>query len=104
MSERHKSYLQQQNADPTDPGQPRLFLLAQIVWLSITVPLVMSFGITQLESVFVLVFVGWLSACVLFEPTMSTPRWWRIAGWVTRGGFLLLGYFVFLRSQELGIL
>lgn len=103
MSDSYELHLQGERADPTETGGFRPFFLALVVWLAITVPLVTSFGIAETESLFVLAFVGWLSACVLFEPA-ATPRWWRLAVWVTRGGFLVLGYFVLLRAQDLGLL
>ena len=89
--------------DSSDAGGFRRFVASQVIWLTIAVPLVTSFGITANESLFALAFVGWLSACVLFEPATTTPRWWRISVWVTRGGFIVLGYFVFLRAQDLGL-
>ena len=104
MSDSYKFNLQGERAAATASGKLRLFLLAQAVWLVITIPLVTSFGILKTESLFVLAFVGWLCACVLFEPASSTPRWWRLAVWITRGGFLLLGYFVLLRAQNIGLL
>jgi len=91
---------------PTDSpgaGGLRVFLAAQVAWLVVTVPLVTAFGITGVESLFVLVFVGWLSASVLFHPVTATPRWWRVSVWITRVGFVVLGYLVFLRARGLGL-
>lgn len=92
-----------QKTRPSEIDRFRLFIAVQVIWLAITVPIVTSFGLTSNESLFVLAFVGWLSACVLFEPITSTPRWWRVSVWVTRGGFIVLGYFVYLRAQNLGL-
>jgi hypothetical protein len=89
--------------DSSETGGFRPFVAIYVVWLAVTVPLVASLGVTTTESLYVLAFVGWLSACVLFEPATSNPRWWRIAVWISRGGFLVLGYFVFLRAQDLGL-
>jgi hypothetical protein len=103
VNDRYDVRAQMRQTDSADTGVFLPFLAVQVVWLAITVPLVTSFGITTTESLFVLAFVGWLSACVLFEPATSMPRWWRISVWVTRGGFVVLGYFVFLRAQGLGL-
>jgi hypothetical protein len=91
------------DAKRSDAGAFRLFVAAQLVWLAVSIPLVMSFGITSNESLFVLVFVGFLVAGVLFEPVESEPRWWIVSRWLARGGFVVLGYLILQRAQELGI-
>ena len=103
MNDLYEVRAQMRQTDASQARKLRPFVASQVVWLAITAPLLTSFGITEIESVFVLAFVGWLSACVLFEPPTSNPRWWRISVWVTRGGFVVLGYFVLLRAQELGL-
>jgi hypothetical protein len=103
MNELSESRRQMKQTTPTKTGRFRRFIASLAIWLAITASIVVSFGITTIESQFVLAFVGWLSACVLFEPVSSTPRWWRVAKLVTLSGFIVLGYFVFLRAQNLGI-
>lgn len=103
MTDHHDALARMWRGDSPDPGGLRAFLAAQAAWLAVTVPLVTSFGIAGTESLFVLAFVGWLSACVLFRPASATQRWWRISVWVTRVGFVALGYVVFLRARSLGL-
>lgn len=103
MGNHTESLARVRDARLSDAGAFRLFVAAQIVWLAISITVVTSFGIISDESLFVLVFVGFLAAGVLFEPVESDPRWWRVSRWLARGGFVALGYWVLQRAQELGI-
>lgn len=98
-----ESLTRARDARLSDAGAFRLFVAAQVVWLAVTVPVVSSFGITGDESLFVLAFVGFLAASLLFEPVESDPRWWKVSRWVARGGFVALGYWVLEYATELGI-
>lgn len=103
MTDHYDDLARMWRADSPEAGGLRAFLAAQAAWLVITVPVVTSVGIAGIESLFLLAFVGWLSACVLFRPASATPRWWRVSVWVTRVGFVTLGYVVFLRARGLGL-
>ncbi|QCC49293.1 hypothetical protein [Halobellus limi] len=103
MSDYSKSLLGMRQEGPSEVDTFRPFVATQAGWLAVSVPIVASFGMASTESVFVLAFVGFLSACLLFEPVESNPRWWRLSVWVSRGGFVVLGYWVFQRARELGI-
>lgn len=104
MSNHTESLTRVRDTHLSDTGAFRLFVAAQLVWLTVSIPVVTSFGITSDESLFVLVFVGFLAAGVLFEPVGSDPRWWKVSRWLARGGFIALGYLILRRAQELGIL
>jgi len=104
MSKHIESLTRVRDTQLSDTGAFRLFVATQLVWLTVSIPVVTSFGITSDESLFILVFVGFLTASVLFEPVESDPRWWRVSRWLARGGFVILGYLILRRAQELGIL
>ena len=103
MNDYSESPLRMRKKETSEIDRFRLFIATQVGWLAVSVPAVASFGMASIESVFILAFVGFLSASLIFEPTESNPRWWRLSVWVSRGGFVVLGYWVFQRAQELGI-
>jgi hypothetical protein len=103
MSDYNESLLRREEKEPSEIDTFRLFIATQVGWLAVSVPVVASFGMATIESVFILAFFGLLSACLLFEPAESNPRWWRLSVWISRVGFVVLGYWVFRRAQELGI-
>ncbi|MFD1600109.1 hypothetical protein [Halobellus rarus] len=103
MGEYTESLLRMRNNETSEIDRFRLFIATQVGWLAVSVPIVASFGMASIESVFVLAFVGFLSGSLLFEPAESNRRWWRLSVWISRGGFVVLGYWVFQRAQELGI-
>lgn len=103
MSDYSESLTRRRGPELSDTDAFRLFVASQIGWLAVSIPTVTSFGITSIESLFIVAFVGFLAACLLFEPVGSDPRWWRVSRWLTRGGFVVLGYWALKNGQELGI-
>jgi len=67
-----------------------VLVMAVLIWL----------GLLTVELLYILTFIGLLVTVHLFEPVGKEPKWYLLMKWLSRLGFIGLGYIVFKRVVE----
>lgn len=83
------------------PDRLELSLVMQAVWMLMSLVLIVAFGMFSGELYFIIAFIGLLVANLLFEPADAVSKGWIRLQWIIWCGFLILGYVVSLRVQEI---
>lgn len=78
-------------------SQLQLVLAFQFTWMAVVLIVLLAIAMWTLERYFVLSLIGLLAARLLFAPTNSTPRWWRVLTWIAYAALGVLAYIVYDR-------
>lgn len=115
-SEPESSEPEEHRAEFTDPEQGRtdwlgsnqetgwellgLLLATQSGWMLVVLVVLVVLGLFSAELFFLHAFIGFQATKLLLAPTDPAPSWWTVVEWISRAGFVVLGYIVFVQFQE----
>ena len=78
--------------------------LTQFNMTVLVIAVLMWLGLFSVELVYILMFIGLLVTVHLLEPVGAEPKWYSLMKWLSRLGFIGLGYMVFQRvAMVLGL-
>lgn len=79
-------------------------LFAQGVWMLTALLILLLSQEFSLENYFIISFIGFLAVVQVYAPTDSEPKWWTIARWVVRAGYVVFALIMYRWVSDISVL
>ncbi|MFC6721152.1 hypothetical protein [Halobacteriaceae bacterium SHR40] len=79
-------------------------ILTQGVWMLAAVLTLFFFGLYTVENYFIVSFIGLLIVLQVYAPTGEPPAWWSLVRLVTLAGYIIFGWIMYERINEVAVL